>query len=269
MKRYFLPLNKFFDLYIKSGGYPISINGVITNALHLSSAYEEIYNYIKNDAATITSSLSGNPLKAGLVLSGVLDFVGGKVSYSKIAQKMSMNKSTLVNYSNRLENSFVFLDIKGMKSFKNKLKDSEVKKFYFSDVFMHYSAGATKYGKTGDVYSAELINSTNIGTIVKEIIAGHLIRLKEKDPMLLYGTYLKFYDDNKEIDFIYRKEDEQYIGIEVKYQNSTPTRDIKRVSEIQNYILLTKSSEVKIKNNIAIFPVCLFLALLQDSKNNL
>jgi hypothetical protein len=269
VERYFLPLSKLFDLYINTGGYPLSVGGILTPAVIMAQFYEEIYNYIKNDAATITSVVSGDPLKAGQVVSGVLRHIGEKISYSKIAQQMSMNKATLINYSNRLENSFVFLNITGMKSLKNELKESEVKKFYFSDVFMHYSAGAAATGKSGDVYSKELINSSAIGLVVEEIVADHLIRVKEIDPMKLYGTYLRFYDGNKEIDFIYKKNSNKNLGIEVKYQGGASLQDIKMVDGIEEYVLLTKSSDFSIKNNCAVLPVCLFLAVLQSSEHNL
>lgn len=273
IEKYFLPLSKLFDLYINSGGYPRSIQEFFIPKSpsfdQSNSLYEEIYNYIKNDAATITSKESGDSRKAGQAVSGVLGYIGKKVSYSKIAQKMSMNKTTLIDYSNRLENSFVFLNINGMKSFEKGLRESEVKKFYFSDVFMHYSAGAATTGKPGEVYSKELINSLNIGTIVEEIIADHLIRVKESDPMRLYRTYLRFYDGNKEIDFIYKKNNGRMLGIEVKYQNTASFQDIKMVNGINDCILLTKSSESAIKNNCAMIPTCLFLTLLQSSEHNL
>ena len=268
IEKYFQPLNKMFELYIYTGGYPVSIDGIL-NPMMQASFYEEIYNYIKNDAASITSAVSGDPFKAGQAVSGILEHIGEKISYSKIAQKMSMNKATLIDYSNRLENSFVFLNIRGMKSFEKGLKESEVKKFYFSDVFMHYAAGAASTGKTGDVYSKEMINSSRVGAAVEEIVADHLIRIKEADPMKLYGTYLWFYDGNKEIDFIYKKENDSNLGIEVKYQISASLQDVKIVNGISEYILLTKSSDIKKSNGCAMFPLALFLALLQSSEHNL
>ena len=156
-----------------------------------------------------------------------------------------------------------------MKSFEKGLKESEVKKFYFSDVFLHYAAGAANTGKTGDVYSKEMINSSRVGAIVEEMVADHLIRVKEADPMKLYGTYLRFYDGSKEIDFIYKKENDANLGIEVKYQIGASLQDVKIVSGIDEYILLTKSSDIKKGNNCAMFPIALFLAVLQSSEHDL
>ncbi len=268
IEKYFLPLNKLFGLYIYTGGYPVGLGSIFNPAL-LPKFYEEIYNYIKNDAATITSAVSGDPLKAGQAVSGILEHVGEKVSYSKIAQKMSMNKATFINYSNRLENSFVFLNIKGMKSLGKDLEESGVKKFYFSDVFMHYAAGAANTGKQGEAYSKELVNSSYIGSIVEEIVADHLIRIKESDPMKLYDTYLRFYDGNKEVDFIYKKEDDAKLGIEVKYQIGASLQDVKFVKGIDEYMLLTKSSDVKKGKHCVMFPIAIFLSVLQSSEHNL
>ena len=268
IERYFIPLNKMFELYVLTGGYPVGTASILDPPM-LSNFYEEIYNYIKNDAATITSTASGDPMKAGKAVSGILKHVGEKLSYSKISQSMSMNKTTLIDYSNRLENSFVFLNIKGMKSSERGLKESSVKKFYFEDVFMHYAAGAADTGKKGEIYSKEMTTSSHVGTIVEEIVAGHLIRVKESDPMKLYGTYLRFYDGTKEIDFVYKKEDDSNLGIEVKYQTGASLQDVKFVKWIDEYVLLTKSSDVKKGSNCSMFPVALFLAILDSSKSNL
>ncbi len=270
-EKYFVPLNKMFDLYIYSGGYPVSINAVISGSVSRPESYEEIYNYVRNDAATITKAGSGDPLKAGKAVSGIIGLVGKKVSYSKIARNLSMNKATLIDYYERLENSFVFLNIGGVKKSGGGIRESEVKKFYFSDIFMHYSAGAAQTGKQGDLYAKELVNSSYIGTIVEEIVAGHLIRAKEMDPMKLYSTYIKFYDGpgDNEIDFIYKRENDSRIGIEVKYQNETSSRDIMRVGGILDYILLTKSTEVSKTPKGLMIPVSIFLALLHASDHDL
>jgi len=271
IQKYFIPLSKMFDLYLLSGGYPKSISYILDRSEPKppSTFYEEIYNYIKNDAATITSPVSGDPAKASKTISAVLDLVGNKISYSKIAQKMAMNKATTINYLHRLENSFVFIELNGVKSFKNELREISAKKFYFSDIFMHYSAGAAQTGKPGSEYTKELVNSSNVGMLVEEIVAGHLIRVKESDPMKLYSTYIKFYEGSREIDFIYKKDSGRSIGIEAKYQNEASIQDVKRVAGVDEYLLLTKSSGISIKNNTMVLPVCLFLALLSSSKHNL
>jgi len=124
-------------------------------------------------------------------------------------------------------------------------------------------------GKPGSEYTKELVNSSNVGKLVEEIVAGHLIRVKESEPMKLYDTYIKFYEGSREIDFIYKKDSGRHIGIEVKYQNEASIQDVKRVAGVDEYLLLTKSSDMAIKNNIIVLPVCLFLALLSGSQHNL
>jgi predicted AAA+ superfamily ATPase len=134
---------------------------------------------------------------------------------------------------------------------------------------MHYSAGAAQMGKLGEAYSKELVNSSNVGIVIEEIVAGHLIRVKESDPMKLYDTYLKFYDGTKETDFVYKKEDDKNIGIEVKYQNSVSLQDVNVPAGIDEYLLLTRSSDITRKNNCVLIPTCIFLAVLKSSANNL
>ncbi len=272
MQRYFRPLSKMFEIYLLTGGYPASINDAIIRA-RANNTYEEIYNYAKSDAATLAMSSTGDPQKAGQVLSGVVDYVGNKVSYSKIARNLSMNKKTMISYYSRLENSFVFISINGVKPLEGKLVESEVKKIYFSDVFTHYAVGAVQTGKQGLEYSKELINSSKVGAVVEEIVAGHLIRVKELDPMRPYKTYLRFYDGRKELDFIYKgvgaAGKEELVGIEVKYQTEISQGDLNPVEGISKYILLTKTADVERKDRSVSIPVCVFLAMLRSSDNDL
>lgn len=272
MARYFIPLSRMFEIYLLTGGYSASINAAFYRT-QANNTYEEIYNYAKNDAATLAMSATGDSQKAVQVLSGVVGYVGSKVSYSKIARDMSMNKATMIGYYGRLESSFVFVSVNGVKPMEGKLVDSEVKKFYFSDVFMHYAVGAAQTGKQGPEYSKELVNSSAVGMVVEEIVAGHLIRVKEKDPMKLYGTYLRFYDGRKEIDFVYKgsgaRGAEELIGIEVKYQAEASMQDAGQAEGISRAILLTKAAEVEVRGKTVSIPVCVFLAMLRSSDSDL
>ena len=80
-------------------------------------------------------------------------------------------------------------------------------------------------------------------------------------------TFLWFYyDRSREIDFVYRREDE-YLGLEVKYQYNAEIRDIKKINEIKDYILLTQDSFDLTQELIV--PVHIFLPLLELSGRNL
>ena len=75
-----------------------------------------------------------------------------------------------------------------------------------------------------------------------------------------------FSKSGREIDAIFR-EDGGYSGIEVKFQTQVDERGIKQIAPIKKYIILSKE-DVGGMEDIMIFPVDVFLALLPVSERN-
>ena len=270
---YSIPIFKMFEIYLNTGGYPISINSYVRKALQLEKLgygvdgkiYEEVFNYAKQDAAIIGGKAIGDPAKASKVIDSVLASVGNSISYSAIARKADMNTVTVIDYFRRLENSFVFAPIYALD---RNLSEMRKIKIYFSDIFMHYACGAGSKGVNGSSYSLELIGSSSLGTVVEEAVFGHLIKTKEQDPMKHYKTFVKFYNDNGEIDFLYTLENGGYVAIEVKYRNDVQASRIKRLKSVPNYLILSKNSMEK-ANDFAVVPAAFLLLLLKKSDSNL
>ena len=273
-----IPLKKMFLIYLRTGGYPMSINSYLNSILSYGSKnvnnfkidpeiYEKLYNYAKNDAAMLTSERSGDPAKAGIVINEMLNYIGKKISYSKIARAANMNATTLNFYIKRFENSYAFSSIKGIDS---DMKYKTFQKIYFSDIFLHYSAGSAASGMNPDEYTENLLLSDAIGTIAEEIVISHLIGIKENYPMKQYNTYINFLvgRNNKEIDFVFKRNDMTYFGIEVKYQNTIDSREIYKTKKIKDYLILTKDTMQKIDNTLAL-PIYLALVLFSKSEHSL
>ena len=269
---YSIPIFKLFEVYLNTGGYPISINNYIYNFFSApkdlgiaNRIYEEIYNYAKQDAAIIGGESAGEPAKASRIIESVVGSVGTSVSYSALARKINMNTATVISYFRRLENSFVFCPIYGLNRNLTEMKKSKI---YFSDIFLHYACGAEDKGMQGISYTKELLNSSVLGTAVEEAVLNHLIKTKEQDPMKHYKTFVRFYNDNGELDFLYRLENGKYIAIEVKYQNSVQASRIKRIDSIADYLILSKDS-MEVTEHGTIIPTAFLLLLMQKSESNL
>ncbi len=272
---YAVPLRKMFEIYIHTGGYPMSIN----DYLYANSdkpqyrinqdIYEQIYLYAKNDAATLAGmKTSGDPAKAASVMHSILTYVGTRISYSKLARTVDMNTKTFIEYSHRLNESYAFINITAINK---ELLDTNIHKIYFSDILMHYSVGAFAKGVDPNFYSEKMLNSSSVGIIIEEIIASHLVRVKEHEPMRRYSTYIKFFygKENQEIDFLFRKNDLSYIAIEVKYKNDVSTKNsIYKVKGINEYILLTKDI-LESDDDVIMVPAYLFLVLLKKSEHDI
>ncbi len=273
LAKYAVPLRKMIEIYLRTGGYPASINSYLRQegAKPMNKIdyriYEEIYNYAKNDAAMLAGK-GGSREYSNLVLRSTLEHLGMNISYSKLAKHVGMNVKTFIGYSQRLDDSYAFIRIRGIDEHMESL---EVQKVYFGDVFMHYAAGAAISGEEPNAYSENLLNSISIGSIAEEVIASHLVMTKEVEPMRNYHTYLGFFHgkSNKEIDFVYKRYDGSYLGIEVKYQNFVSIKnDLNKVKAIKEYILLTKD-ELDVQEDAVAVPIYLFLALLEKSDHDL
>ncbi len=76
-----------------------------------------------------------------------------------------------------------------------------------------------------------------------------------------------YYDKSgKEIDAVF-KENDEYLGIEVKYQAGVSEKDLKRIIPVKKYLILSKE-DVAGKEETLIVPVDVFLALIPTSERN-
>jgi predicted AAA+ superfamily ATPase len=267
------PLKKMFNAYMRTGGYPASINSFfqeLTNKPQFSIAqqiFEELYLYAKNDAATLAGAgKSGNPVFAEAVLRSTLEHIGENISYTKLSKSASMNTKTFIEYSERLRESYVFLALSGIN--KN-LEQIRLKKVYFADPLLHYSVGSAYTGWEPNRYTDAILNSGAVGIVAEEIVAAHLAQTKEDEPMRRYDTYLHFLKDKKEMDFVYKRNDGSYLGIEVKYQNSVSAKnDLYSIDGIDENIIISKDTMEKGEDYITL-PAYLLLAALEKSKKDL
>ncbi len=268
---YSLPLFRLFAIYLRTGGYPLSINNYLYNVLHLNNQtidenlYEELYNYVKQDAAIIGGRAAGDPAKAARIIEEAVKKIGIAASASSIANSIGMNTATVINYFERIENSYAFSSIYALDRSLNEMRKRKV---YFSDIFLHYSCGSAMQGTNGYAYTRSLLDSSLIGAVVEEAILSHLIKTKEKDPMRHYRTFVNFYNDSYEADFLYKKEDGSIIAIESKYRNAVQASKIRKINGVEEHIVLSKDTLESTKG-VAAMPAALFLALLKKSSSNI
>lgn len=270
---YAVVLKKLFSIYMRTGGYPISINSYFQElpgkpAFSIAQqVYEELYLYAKNDASTMAGTgRAGNPSFAEGVLQGALSGIGKSISYTKLSRQASMNTKTFIEYSRRLRESYVFLTLNGLDK---KLEPLRLQKSYFCDLMLHYSVGSYRTGEEPNRYAESILNSDSVGIAIEEIVASHLSQAKEDDPMRRYDTYLYFLKGEKELDFIYRRDDGSHLGIEIKYQNSVSEKnDLYRIKGIDHYLIVSKDTLERGEHSITV-PAYLLLAALGKSSKDL
>ena len=100
------------------------------------------------------------------------------------------------------------------------------------------------------------------------MVISHLLMYREIPFLRNSQTFLwSYYDKSgKEIDAIL-KENERYCAIEVKYRMQVDEREIKRISPVKRYIMLSKE-DTWLKGETLIIPLDVFLAFIPSSERN-
>ena len=121
-----------------------------------------------------------------------------------------------------------------------------------------------------DVISGTLQDESALGSLVEGVVISHLLTHGEI-PYLRRGlTFLwSYYDKSRrEIDAVIKVNGGRYRGIEVKYQAQVNKRDVRKVPQIRDYIILSRG-DMGGDEDLLIVPASLLLALLPKSEGNL
>jgi len=244
---YFDEIEKYFNIYLLTGGFPETINDYIKNlktgAAKINSTYYE--DIIEKIFEKMNKKISIDILKV------IVDSITNTLKYSTIKNKTKYSEKTIKWYLNEMSELMLLFEIKEKQS--NKLK-----KFYIKDPFIMHSI-RTYYTSTNyfeDSFNT-IMDEREKGIFVENCVAGHLHNL--------YNWNLEFYRDEKqkEVDFIVNK-----TAIEVKYRTKIEMPTL--IKGVEEYILLTRFpvglADLQINNRLAI-PSCVFLAMLQKPLN--
>ncbi|MFH0947859.1 MAG: ATP-binding protein [Elusimicrobiota bacterium] len=273
--RKLLPYQKelymLFRMYLITGGYPESINSYISNKYFGEKKEEKINNEIYERYVDVLkgdlSRMVKNEDTMRELIGGVLRRQGSRYSFNDVAHEInnSTDHKTVISYTEILRESLLVRMFYAYDLNKNTYKLKADKKIFFFDPFLCYSMNSWLKGKDGyEVSSEMLLDDTITGNMIEGIVGNHISMTKESLPMKEMITFLwLYYDDSREIDYLYKNTNDEFTAIEVKYQNNVTKRDIASLDRIKKYFLISK--DTVLFENVAIIPAHLFLFLLQKS----
>lgn len=266
-------LDFLFDIYLITGGLPVAINNYLDN--RFSKNKEKIENeHYETFIKFVVGDISGRGKSESIlrqIFQSVLKKFGTKYSFTTLVRDLEgVTHPTAIDYLGILEKSFITHTLYSYDFNKKAVRFKAEKKIYFTDPFIFYSINTWISGEEGYQFAKEfLIEEEKISKLVENILADHLARTEEKPYIKEIPTFLWFYyNGKKEIDFVYKRNDNSYIGVEAKYQNSVSLKDIKKIDPIKEYILLTKD-QFEPKGDVLFVPIAIFLALLGKSTKTL
>lgn len=266
-------LEYLFEHYLRCGGFPIAINPYFDNTMIKEK--EDFFEpeVVEVFVRTVLGELNKHgksEATARQILKAIIDRYGTRFSFNNLANDLTITHVTTSDYLDFLENSFILSILYAYDFNKKDLKQKGSKKVYFQDPFIFYSMKSALTGAViNDVIREALENEDMISEIIEGIVASHLTMSMETPYLKERNTFLWFYYDTrgKEIDNVLMR-DGRYLGIEVKYQSDVGPRDVTRVQEIDNYLILSKNDVVKTDDTYVV-PVEAFLSVLEMSKHNL
>ncbi len=266
-------ISYLFQIYLITGGLPGVINQYLYNRFiqkkesPIEPSVSEIFvRHILGDFAR----LQKQETIVRQVLKAIIDRYSSRYSFSNLSREIEKDHSTIIDYLEILEDSFIGFVLYTYDFNKNYPKEKGDKKVYFFDPFFYHSINSFLSGENiGTVIDRNTHDDGLQSKLIEGTTLAHL-QMHQEYPFLKTGkTFLWYYYDNngKEIDAIFKK-NKGYLGIEIKYQNQVNERDIQHISPVKEYLILSKE-DVEWKPSQAVVPVDIFLAMLPLSEKNL
>ncbi len=241
-------LKRALEKYMLMGGFPEVIINDFKKELR-NSYYREIFRTIVERDITQRHNLRyPNEIKTLALL--LMNYFSSRISFRKLSKDLGISVHTIKNYLYYLEEAYLFIT---SKKYSTKPKESELslRKIYCID--------------TGIINSFKASSSRDFGRLMENTVA---IELKRRAFPLYY--YLS--DDNKEVDFVIKRNNRIKWVVQVVYDNNgIPERELKnglkacKELKCKNLIIITWNKESSArKSGIKVVYKPLWKFLLDD-----
>lgn len=236
---FFEEINKLFDIYMNTGGYPDVIFDYLANKHLTEKSFDAHWNAFISDISKDNKSAE----IATAVVYGIVTSYSSKINLSHIARMQGIKSHVTVReYLETFEDLFISKSVFPVAEKKYVFRKE--RKVYFNDPFL-YNLFASKLN---------IIDREKEPKIVEGIAYSHIYRMANKGKTISEPkTSVGFYSGKKEIDFISNGH-----AIEVKWRE-------KAKAEFTNTnlkkILLTKNT-LEHGKNLSIIPLPIFISTL-------
>lgn len=241
-------LYAFFQDYLLCGGYLRAINDLAQYGKVKQATYSTYEQWIRGDF--LKRKKNDDILVA--VLNVLLTVGVSQISYSKLTQKIGLIvKETLIDYCRFLERMDILINLQAFDQNKKQGFPRKNRKFHFTDPFI-YRTLLHWLKREGYLNSLSLAEST----CVEACVASHCSRFAK--------TF--YFKGQGEVDVIWLQ-GKRVQAIEVKWAEQVRANDLKMLKQFKNSMILTKTSETGMIENIQSMPVYQFLWQLAGSES--
>lgn len=251
------PLQKLFDDYLLTGGFPNTINEYYQKGFISSTTFETFIKWIEGDLHKMGKSEK----LASQILERVFVHLTTPISWYSLAKEAGIGShATVIDYIEILERLFVLFDIKCFLVDQRRMDIKKNRKIYFTDPFIYNCLYAQTSGFLDEAFtfiSKQVVTVKIKPHLAENIVASHLARIF---PSLFYGK-LK----GHEIDFV-GKAKRAFCFFEVKYQQKvTQTEFSWAKTFIPSLTVVTKKDFYE--NKIKLLPLAVFLATIKTNED--
>jgi len=237
----FEEIEKWFNVFINTGGYPDAIFDYLKNGKVGDDLYDIHWNAFVSDVSKNNKSVE----IATAVVYGIVAGYSSKINLSSIARMQGIKSHVTVReYIETFDDLFAARSVFPVAGKKYVFRKE--RKVYFNDPFL-YNLFAKK---------TNLSDRERESKIVEGILYNHLYRFVNKGRTISEPkTAVGFYSGKKEIDFVIND-----YGFEVKWQNNVTETDFPNV-DLKNRLVLSKKT-FEMGHGTKILPLSLFLSVL-------
>ncbi len=266
-------LQEFWEIYLRTGGFPHAANAYCSwhfaaspsQPTGLTNAYETYAKVGVDDIVRLDRSES----ILRQILAAVVRSTGSRISLNSLskASEEGLTHVTIGDYIELLRQSLVLRTCYAYDPDSKSVRPKANRKIYLIDPFIHYSVLAWLEGIPGaEITDRILQDEMQASRIVELIVAQHLALTGIKPFMREPEAFLWFYYDNRrEMDFLYRTPHDHLLGIEVKYQEKTSPSEITTITGLDGIFLVSKRSTELADPRVLMVPASIFTAALDPS----
>lgn len=258
-------LDIIFEEYLLTGGIMTAVNQLQTKQDIANTIYELYLNYLFGDLAR----LMREETTARKILAAIIKHQGTSVGWIKIAREMGIGSPiTVMQYADVLRNLFVLNIYSAFDQNTRTPRHRSDKKLQIPNPFFFHAFRGLVESPAGNYfnYAQQFIQTSEGKALLAESVCGdHLTRLSYNfAPSDLFDQANSvFYVRNNRgetIDFIARI-GQEFLPVEVKYQNQIATQDYNQIKKFKYGIIATKRTFEADGNHIAI-PLPIFLMFI-------
>jgi predicted AAA+ superfamily ATPase len=248
-------LQKLLNKYLLTGGFISAMNDLEGKKKIELNKYSEYLNWTLGDLAKLDRRES----VARSIIAEIIKTAASSLGWDTIAKKVAVSHVTVGEYTEILELIFILKTVYQVDLNSGLLELKKHKKIYFTDPFIFWSFFGWVMG-WGDYFKeseAMLLNGQFKSRFVESVIFAHLLK---REKSFEFGNKIFFHKGKKEIDFLFRQEQKNFLPIEVKYQNNVSDKDFSAIKKLnfKKGLVITKEF-IDLKSSFKFVPAELFL----------